>query len=609
MTDINRIERLKINNVKGKNSLELNFNELHANYANLFVAPNGYGKSTIATSFNSLKTNKIELDKEDFYEGREENAPLLEIEFRLEDYGRTILVADPNKNEFNSLIDTYVIKNPVYAKSTSRSMGRFSTQTARLDVQEIELIKSKPPKVEIPYKIREFKEMFNGKGKVFLNISKIFKNFDNLAMLCDNYETFLKCSSQKRPQNCIEKFFEQMNSSGTAREIKDSITSDSIGSLKQNLLISEAIQIVMGLEYLPIELKSDNDKDLLLTAIQVIQVFKHFGSVIKKAKQYLEYIEYKNDLDYKLQMLNTTGRTIKTKETKNKLVVEFLAANKMSNGERDVLSFISNLSKFNIKFTKKIGILIIDEIFDYLDGSNMLIVQYYLSKMIEESKEKGKILFPIILTHLDPVLFNNYYFKKPKIHYLKNYPYNHDSTMLNFLRIRNNKASYREIAKKIEANFLHYNPQNIQLIEEEKSLIDDADYHEASLFYQMIHKEVELFLKGENYDPLKIICAIRVKIEKIIYERLPDQSKKTEYINTNTTIKKLNYAVENSIYVPEDFFLLQPLFNDGLHMNNNENQARNKIQSICLKLDNVVVQEIVRKIHATQESNLILSHA
>lgn len=607
MRTINRIQRMKIQNVKGKNSFELNFNELHANFPNLFVAPNGYGKSTIATTFNSLKSNKVELEKEDLFEGNEENLPSLEIELTLDNTGCSTLVADTTKNDIGSLIDTYVIKNPVYAKSTSRSTGRgFSTTSARLDVRDMEFYKSIPEKVEIPYKIKEFKEKFGGKGKVFLNITEVFKSVKNLNLLCDNYEVLYKSSSQKRPQSVINTFFEQMNEGGSATAIKNSITNDSMTSLKENTLISEVLKIVAELKNLPFEIKEENEKDLLLTAIQIIEVIKQIRSAIKKAKMYLEYIEYRKDIDFKLKMFNTTGRNIKTKETRGKLVVEFLAANKMSNGERDVLSFISNLSKFKVKFTKKIGILIIDEIFDYLDGSNMLIVQYYLSKMIEESKKMDKVLFPIILTHLDPTLFNNYYFNNLKIHYLKNYSYNHDRTMLDFLRIRNRKSP---LAEKIEAHYLHYNPENIQLDVEEKSLINNGDYHESVTFYQMIHYEIEKFLKDETYDPLKIICAIRVKIEKIVYDWLETEDQKTNYIETHTTIKKLNYAVEEGIYVPEDFFLLQPLFNDGLHMNNNENQARNKIQSVCLKLDNIVVQRIVDKIQNTETSNLVLAHA
>lgn len=607
MGTINKIQRIKILNVKGKDLYELMFNELHANFPNLFVAPNGFGKSTLATTFRALKSNRIQLDKEDYFEGNEENLPSIELELVL-DSGSKTLVADTNKNEINPLIDTYVINNPVYAKSTSRSFGRFSSQSARLDVEDLVFYDSIPLKVEIPYKVKELKDTYGEKGKVFMNISEVFKSLKNLELLCINYELLNKCSTQKKPETAINKFIEQMADSGTVKYIKDSITSDKLSIVKDNPLISDLLQIVKDLENLPFD-KDNDEVDLILTSIQIIEVFKKVGSDLKKAKSYLEYLEYRRDLDYKLNMFNTTGRTIKTKETKQKLVVEFFAANKMSNGERDVLSFISNLSKFKVKFTKNIGILIIDEIFDYLDGSNMLIVQYYLSKMIEESKSMGKVLFPIILTHLDPSLFNNYYFNRPKIHYLKNYSYSEDKKMVEFLRIRSNKASYKELAEKIETFYLHYHPEKLQFNEGEKSLISNESYHDSVLFYEMIHNEVENYLGGKKYDPLKVICAIRVKIEKIVYSFLPTDETRTEYIKTHTTIKKLNYAFEQGVNIPEDFFLLQPLYNDGLHLNNNDNATKNKIQSICLKLDNIVVQGIIQGIQNTEESNLVLTNA
>ncbi|MBL3822462.1 hypothetical protein IRV08_22720, partial [Bacillus cereus] len=187
--------------------------------------------------------------------------------------------------------------------------------------------------------------------------------------------------------------------------------------------------------------------------------------------------------------------------------------------------------------------------------------------------------------------------------------YINDTTMLHLLKIRSNKVLYQELAENIETYYLHYNPENIQLSEEEKTLINNTEYHETARFYEMLHNEIAKFLRGEKYDPLKIICAIRVKVEKIVYDWLPTDIQKKEYIETHTTIKKLNYAIKQNIDIPEDFFLLQPLYNDALHMNDNENATRNKIQSICLKLDNFVIRRVVDRIQTTQGSNLILANA
>jgi hypothetical protein len=81
--------------------------------------------------------------------------------------------------------------------------------------------------------------------------------------------------------------------------------------------------------------------------------------------------------------------------------------------------------------------LIIDEVFDYLDGSNMLAVQYYLSQLIDRCKSSGKILFPIIFTHLDPEVFTNYYFSKKKVHYISSFAtMDINSPIVKLLRLR-----------------------------------------------------------------------------------------------------------------------------------------------------------------------------
>lgn len=86
---------------------------------------------------------------------------------------------------------------------------------------------------------------------------------------------------------------------------------------------------------------------------------------MKKVEDYLRYKKVRNQIDNRLQLFNTTVREIKTHENHGKLIINFDRASAMSNGERDVLSFISKLSMFEIVFKKDIGILIIDEVFDY----------------------------------------------------------------------------------------------------------------------------------------------------------------------------------------------------------------------------------------------------
>jgi hypothetical protein len=132
----------------------------------------------------------------------------------------------------------------------------------------------------------------------------------------------------------------------------------------------------------------------------------------KKAVNYVCYLDDKAYYEKTISNFNTTRHTIRPKEDKkhNSLIVEWPKAHEISNGQRDVLSFITMLMKAKRNFRQRNCILIIDEIFDYLDDANLISFQYFITTMIEEMKSQGKNFFPILMTHLDPLFFNHFCF-------------------------------------------------------------------------------------------------------------------------------------------------------------------------------------------------------
>ena len=62
---VNCIKKIKIENIKGKGNLELEFTNLTANQPNIVVAQNGYGKSTIAKAFKLATKGKINMKKQE----------------------------------------------------------------------------------------------------------------------------------------------------------------------------------------------------------------------------------------------------------------------------------------------------------------------------------------------------------------------------------------------------------------------------------------------------------------------------------------------------------------------------------------------------------------
>lgn len=62
----------------------------------------------------------------------------------------------------------------------------------------------------------------------------------------------------------------------------------------------------------------------------------------------------------------------------------------ISNGQRDILTFISRLMECHYKESKAC-ILVIDEFFDYLDDANLVAFQYYISTLIDSYRKIGEL--------------------------------------------------------------------------------------------------------------------------------------------------------------------------------------------------------------------------
>ena len=90
-----------------------------------------------------------------------------------------------------------------------------------------------------------------------------------------------------------------------------------------------------------------------------------------------------------------------------------------------------------------------------------------------------------------------------------------------------------------------------------------------------------------------VIAGIRIKIEELVYQKL-DFPYKEEFIKKHKVINKLNYAEENGVEVPELYYLLQPLYNDGLHLKGNDSDIQNKMKSCYLKTDNLHIKRMVK---------------
>lgn len=571
------INKITIRNVKGKACWENKFDGLCSNKVNLFVAPNGYGKSTITTAFHAAAHGKMKLDKHDYFEDDDANEPSIELEYTT-DNEKKIVVTDLENSELSKEFTIFTINNPLYAKATGRNMGSYATRTAEMFIEEIEVC-DVPQRCIIEYR---FKDMRGKLGKRIKNLSKFLSSEDGLEFILSNREYFDKCIKQKR----LSSFLDDIISKKESPELEALSKYPIIKMIVDKLSKDFSLNYKAAIDYL----------------IQIVELLKSEG--IKKFQKSFAWVKYQNNkmlIDKRLAEFNTTGLKLHSSNHSNKVVIKFGRAGRMSNGERDILCFVASLFVFESKLDKKPGILIIDEVFDYLDGTNLLAAQYYLSQLIMRVKKAEKLVFPIIMTHLDPAVFANYNFKKMAVHYLDNKSkIDLQDKVVKLLILRSDlKKNDDPNIGELEKHLLHYYSSNWTIPEEIKVKISDDFWQDSDSFRAYLYSEVNHYIDGLDYNPLAVIIGLRVKIEEKTVQSLPKDAKE-EYYKKRGSKHKLEFAEEYNADLPELFYLLQPLYNDPAHLRSGgggaETENRNKIKSAYLKLSSAVVKKMIKDV-------------
>jgi len=562
-----KIKSIELTNVKGigKHNFKL---DLIPNHPNILVAPNGFGKSSFAIAFDSLRRNKIELDKKNYYNDDDKNRPV--VSMLIEDFlGQKMFVANDSQNTINDEFNVFVINSQLFAKGTKLNIQGNVIVKSSLEITPTILISTIPHKVEFNYKVTDLKSRFGTNGKILPNITNVLACAPLLCKI-ENLVDFKKFSRKKNSQ-ILDSIKAEINlRNKNATDIKNWIETEKIAQLSTVPEFIKLSQILRNFN----EIQSDADS--YLAAFQLIDIEQTMGADFKKAINYICYLDDKAYYEKNILNYNTTRYKIIPKVDKkhNKLIVEWPKAHEISNGQRDILSFITLLMKAERSFRKQNCILVIDEIFDYLDDANLITFQYFITHMIEEMKKDSKNFFPILMTHLDPFYFNQFCFNKHKIKvvYLKDMPYHSNPNIAKLIRNREDPT----IQTNVDTYFFHYHPDSIDISADFKNLKLPGNWGVSTRFHQIIIAEVQKYLNGQiNYDPLAICFGVRVRIEELLYAMIPEQDKKDKFIiEEHGTKKKLDYCETLGLNVPESYYLLGIIYNDKLHFKGNVDIAR-----------------------------------
>ena len=580
------IKTIEITNIKGIGH-KLFTLDLVPNRPNILVAPNGFGKSSFAIGFDSLRSNKIELDDKHYYLKNLENRPILTLTLTT---GET-LVADDTQNTISDYFDVFVINNQTEPKSVVQSFGGRTFAKTSLDIVPTILVQTIPAKIAFDYNSGTTKSSFGVNGsKLLINISNLF----SCGQLLHRIESEIDFSrfALKPYRTTFDSAFSEINKqSGTGNTIKAWIQTNILPLFDALDEFKKITKIISSFGFAEIR----DDVDAYLTAWQIMMVRDKMGANYKKACKYLFYLDEKDDCTKTIGSFNPVKDRfdIKPKVEGNSLVVRWPKAHEISNGQRDILTFIALLIKSRRNFKKENCILVIDEIFDYMDDANLITFQYYISTFIDEMKRQKRRIIPILLTHLDPLFFNHFCFNdsKIKVNYLKDINIKSNQNILKIIYKREDPS----IKDMVDAYYFHYHPaiNTVDLTNEFKALKLNVDWAKPEKFFQKIFREVRRYLfETDTFDPLAICFGVRVQIEKLVYDKISDEANKGLFIGTNGTKNKLHFVQSIGIQIPETYFLLGIIYNTSLHLPEGQDISK----PVGLKLENATIKQMIKNI-------------
>lgn len=569
------IKSITIKNCKGIQEKTFNIS-LVPNQLSIFVAPNGFGKTSIAHSFASLKTSKIELEEEDYYNNNiENNFPELTIEDENGTY-----TANTTCNQISEIYSSYVINSRLNAIGKGQYIGPTIISKALMQIKPVILIENIPKSEKINVKISNIKDSFGKNGKIFTNLDNVIKNanfykfVDSVHLLTADYKL-------------IEKIKEIINSfSGTKDELFIQIEAN-----KDLFPSNEKIYKLLNDYFVKFSSSYSTRIVYLLLINEMHNRFSNFSKFLK----YQSYLEKKKRLCSDIDSFNSTREQVTYKIKSGKLIVEFPNPSLISNGQRDILTFYTELLYARNKLLKSDkAILIIDEVFDYLDDANLIVLQYFISNLISEFKNEKKFLYPILLTHLDPNYFHHFVVSKKQVRYL-------DSCKTTHIKISPliKLISKREdilISNDLSTYFFHYHPSihQIDISDKFESLHLPKEWGRPKVFLKNCFSEFNKYIKPENiFDSVKIAISLRLMIERLAYSELPSEFQEA-FIFTKKTKEKLNFCTTHGIEIPEAFFLLGIIYNNTLHIYDINQDIETPLHS---KLCNPTIKKMILDIY------------
>ena len=557
--------------------LNINFKNFKNSAPCVYVAPNGFGKSTIASLFKLVSKNDFSI--------KEKNIKNKSTILRINIDGVNYEYDDLRRvNEFHDNFDIKVISTNI---GTSIKKIKNKITYADIKINNIKLydIIDKPKKIfnfailKAKFKKRSIKELL-------IDLQNYFLEEDFLNLVHDHFSIFESKLLSKKIISFQEFLFKSDQKEGKIDINKSNI--DEIVNLKnvkefaeklsryfamKNINIHSGIVIYELFNFIEIEAVNKND-------INQMKKYAIFLKNEKQSKEILRLFDYSN--------------RCKITSNNNSRIIDFPSYNAISSGERDIVTIVFEIWNFiNCYERKKNKILILDYIFDYLDGANLVAFQYSLLKLIDRFKKRADLnakLFTILFTHLDPAIFNTFpaafnieYSIEPNKASLND----KDRAFLFTLEKRETKSFKAELEK----YYLHYNPDFFQTNDNFETSFKES-FASNYDFYRYLNNVKNDYIKQQKTNnPFALDLFLRIYSEKILYNLCENEVDKIEFLSKNAR-QKFKFVLSKGLNIPIFVNVFNSFYNRPLHCAGEE-QYRTSLN--CFFDSNLILKIFLEK--------------
>lgn len=176
--------------------------------------------------------------------------------------------------------------------------------------------------------------------------------------------------------------------------------------------------------------------------------------------------------------------------------------------------------------------------------------------------------------------------------------------MMAFIAFRQklDRKTYEQMVlyEKLSRDLFHYNIVDVDYTAEINKLKSHKDlkptWGKRSVLHQILVEETNKYLSGnQTYDPYAVAITLRLRIEKTLYDKLPNKCR-ADFVNQRMTKNKFAYCEENGLIIPDVYNIINAIHNEADHLSFNDSQGEFEEKAMVYKLQNNVVLNIIRKI-------------